>query len=221
MQAIIFDFDGVILDTELPEFEGWLAVYRHYGGELTAQDWSACIGSNFDRFDPHTHLAQQIGRPVDRAQVKAIRHKRFWELMEGQDLLPGVAGYIEGTKKLGLKLGLASSSSRAWVTRHLERFALVASFDCLCCSDDVAHVKPDPELYRIALAALDVEPGRAIALEDSPNGVLAANRAGLFTVAVPNALTAALPLDHADLKLGSLAEMPLEELIARARRSAG
>jgi beta-phosphoglucomutase-like phosphatase (HAD superfamily) len=117
-----------------------------------------------------------------------------------------------------VKLAVASSSSRAWVAGHLQRLGVLERFEVLKCSDDVERVKPDPALYRAACEHLGVPPARAVAIEDSPNGILAAKRAGLFCVAVPNALTGRLVLDAADLRLASLSELPLANLLTLAAR---
>lgn len=219
IRALIFDFDGLILDTEGPEFRAWQEVYRAYGVSLPLSTWAACIGGSPDLFDPHGHLETQLGRSLDREAILAKQHRRFTELLDGQSPLPGVEEYVAAAKRLGLKLGSASSSSRDWVTGHLSRLGLLRHFDCIRCSDDVRRVKPDPELYYSVLEALDLPAGRAIALEDSPNGILAAKRAGVFCVAVPNPVTGQLSLDHADLRLASLADMPLETLLSEVRKS--
>src|SRR5205085_683086 len=145
---------------------------------------------------------------------------RYRALVEAQPVLPGVHDTLVAAKRLGLKLGVASSSTRDWVEGHLTRLDLVAQFACIRCAEDVRQTKPNPELYLSALEALGVPPDAAIALEDSPNGIRAAKRAGLFCVAVPNPLTLRLGLDEADLRLNSLAEMPLETLLleVQARR---
>ena len=124
--------------------------------------------------------------------------------------------YIADAQRLGLKLGLASSSDCPWVYRHLERLGLRERFDSIKCADDVENVKPSPDLYLAVLEELGLGPEEAIALEDSPNGITAAQAASLFCVVVPNALTQQLATDHADLHLSSLEEMPLEELLSRA-----
>jgi HAD superfamily hydrolase (TIGR01509 family) len=134
-------------------------------------------------------------------------------LIAAAAVLPGVHDYIADARRLGLQLGVASSSSRAWVSGHLARLELHQHFVCIACRDDVPRTKPDPALYHAALAALGVRPEEAIALEDSPNGILAAKRAGLFCVAVPNALTCQLPLHQADLQIPSLAAFPLPRLL--------
>ncbi|MFQ5853607.1 MAG: HAD family hydrolase [Candidatus Binatia bacterium] len=213
IHALIFDFDGLILDTELPEFQAWQEVYRKYGGDLPLSTWAVCIGTSADVFDPYDELEAQLGRPVDRDTIRSKFRQRHAELVAAQSVLPGVTDYIADAKRLGLKLGLASSSTRAWVTGYLSRLGLSAGFDCIRCADDVERVKPDPELYHAVLSGLDLRADQAIALEDSPNGILAAKRAGIFCVAVPNALTRQLSLDQADLQLTSLAERPLEKLL--------
>jgi beta-phosphoglucomutase-like phosphatase (HAD superfamily) len=112
---------------------------------------------------------------------------------------------------------VASSSSVGWVDGHLRRLGLRDAFAVVRCAGDVPRVKPDPALYLSVLEATGIPAAEALALEDSPNGVLAAKRAGLACVAVPNPLTARLDLGAADLRLGSLAELPLSELLARLR----
>jgi HAD superfamily hydrolase (TIGR01509 family) len=211
IKALIFDFDGLILDTESPDYQSWQETYQEHGCSLPLSEWAKWIGST-GTFDPYGYLSEQLGRPVDRTAIRTRRRARYAELMTGQSVLPGVQAYILTAERLGLKLGVASSASRVHVHGNLERLGLRTHFDSVHCADDVERVKPDPALYRAALRALDVTADQAIALEDSPNGVLAAKRAGLFCVAVPNALTRQLSLDLADLELESLAGLPLENL---------
>jgi HAD superfamily hydrolase (TIGR01509 family) len=221
IQAVVFDFDGLILDTEVPEFMSWREIYQAHGANLPLSAWERSIGSmDLNLFDPYAYLEAQLGRPVDRAEIRAKRRPRFAELVAAQSVLPGVEDYLAGARRLGLKVGLASSSSRAWVTGHLARFGLNgATFDCLCCGDEVKRTKPDPELYLAVLGALAVRGDQAVALEDSPNGVAAAKAAGLYCVAVPNMVTRRLAFDQADLRLNSLADMPLERLLEEVERN--
>lgn len=217
-QGIIFDFDGLIVDTELPEYQSWQEVYASYDCSLPLPEWVKLIGAGYasGRFDPYDYLEAQLGRPVDRDEVRRKRRERSAELQGSQPILPGVQSCISSAKQLGLRLGIASSSPRHWVHGHLERVGLEQQFECVKCAEDVGKTKPDPELYLSVLRALELAPGDAIALEDSPNGILAAKRAGIFCVAVPNALTSQLEFDQADLVLSSLAELSLEELLAKA-----
>jgi len=212
IRAIVFDFDGLILDTELPEFQSWQTIYQAHGYTLPLAVWATCIGTT-EAFDPYAYLEEQLGRAVDREAVQLRQRQQCDALIAAQAVLPGVHDYIADARRLDLQLGVASSSSRAWVHGHLTRLELHQHFVCIACRDDVPRTKPDPALYQAALAALGVRPEEAIALEDSPNGILAAKRAGLFCVAVPNVLTRQLPLDHADLQIPSLAALPLSELL--------
>ena len=215
IRALIFDFDGLILDTEEPDYQSWQEIYQSYGCSLPMSEWARWIGT-IGTFDPYAYLEEQLGRPIDRAAIRARRRARLNELVAGKRVLPGVREYVHEAKRLGLQTCIASSSPRDWIVSHLGPLGLEPYFDHIRCGDDVAHTKPDPAVYRAALEALGVPAPQAIALEDSPNGVLAAVRAGLYCVAVPNALTRELDLSRADLQLGSLAELSLEELLAKA-----
>ena len=214
VRALIFDFDGLILDTEVPDYQSWSELYQTYGCVLSLEKWIESIGS-MDLFDPYADLEQQLGRPVDRVEIQAMRKARVRELVARQKILPGVEQYIGTAKRLQLKLGLASSSSQSWVMGYLSDLGLADKFDCIRCRADGIRSKPDPDLYLAALHELGIEPYQAIALEDSRNGVLAAKRAGIFCVAVPNTLMRHLTFEHADLRLGSLDELPLEDLLLR------
>jgi HAD superfamily hydrolase (TIGR01509 family) len=219
VKLLVFDFDGLILDTEVPEFQCWQEIYEAHGCQLELETWAHCIGTA-NVFDPWEHLAGQVGRPLDLAALQPSRQARMQELIAAQQVRPGVCTYLDEAAALGLKLGVASSSSRQWVAGHLARFGLVDRFHAIRCSDDVARVKPDPELYRSVCEHLGIDPAHAIAFEDSPNGILAAKRAGMTCVAVPNPLTARLDLSGADLRVDSLAEVPLSELLKRLAHEA-
>jgi HAD superfamily hydrolase (TIGR01509 family) len=217
IRALVFDFDGLILETETPALESWQEIYREHGHEIPMDLWHGYIGSDTG-FDPAGHLAALVGEGFDRVATKARRDARKSELIAALDVMVGVREYIADAKRRGLRLAVASSSSRAWVLGHLERLHLNADWDAVRTSDDVARTKPAPDLYLSAVAALDVAPAEAVAFEDSANGIAAAKDAGLLCVAVPNALTAGMDLSRADLRLGSLADTPLEELLAHLAR---
>jgi HAD superfamily hydrolase (TIGR01509 family) len=214
IRAVVFDFDGLILDTEVPEFQAWQEIYQAHGCELPLTVWATGLGTSSDVFDPCTYLEAQLGRLLDRETLHHQRRQRHHELLKSQTVLPGIREYIADAKRLGLRLGVASSSSRQWVVGHLTDLELTPYFDCIKCADDVPRVKPDPALYQAVVQTLALEPQQAIALEDSPNGIAAAKRAGLFCVAVPNPLTCQLSLAQADLQVSSLLDLPLSQLLA-------
>ncbi|OLC27474.1 MAG: hypothetical protein AUG06_12130 [Actinobacteria bacterium 13_1_20CM_2_65_11] len=212
IRALIFDFDGLILDTEGPIYVSWLEVYAAYGVALPFELWVKTVGSSNEAFHPQLYLEEQLGRKLPQ-EVIDRRVERRVELVLEQPLLPGVAGLIDSARAAGMPIGVASSSSRDWVSGHLERLGIRDCFACLCGRDDVEHVKPEPDLYLAALNCLGVPAAEVVAIEDSPNGVIAAKRAGLRCVAVPNPLTAGLDLSGADVRLRSLADVTLSELL--------
>jgi HAD superfamily hydrolase (TIGR01509 family) len=214
IRAIVFDFDGLILDTEEPVYRSWLEVYHAHGQQLPFDRWVEIVGSTTTGFHPQRHLEELIGGPLP-AEVLERRAGRRTEMILSRQLLPGIVEHLEAARKAGVKLGVASSSTNEWVRGHLARLGIIELFDCIRCRDDVAHAKPEPDLYLAALDCLGVPASEAVAIEDSPNGITAAKRAGMRCVAVPNSITKGLDLSHADLLLGSLAEVTLPELILR------
>lgn len=215
ISALVFDFDGLILDTETPDYVAWQAIYADHGCALPPEVWAINVGSGH-LFDPYQYLEGLLGRPVDRATIRREVRQRFLGLLgEAITPLPGVRDYLAAAPALGLKVAIASSSPRAWVAGYLEQLGLLGHFPTICTADDVARTKPEPDLYLLAAARLGVEPAQALALEDSPNGVRAAQAAGMRCVAVPNPVTRLMSLDHADLVLSSLADLPLKALLAR------
>ncbi len=219
IKAVIFDFDGLIFDSETPDFISWQETYAHFGVELPLAVWNEHIGSV--TFDPYLYLEGLLQRPLDRQAVWARRKARDNELLAVQTVLPGVESYLAEARQLGLKIGLASSSDHSWVDAHLQRLALFERFDVIYCRDDVGdRGKPDPAVYKAAITALQIVPSEGLALEDSPNGVTAAKGAGLFCTAVPNQMTRDLNLDHADYRLKALTDMPLAQLIIEVTNEA-
>jgi putative hydrolase of the HAD superfamily len=211
LRALIFDFDGLIVDSETPGYRAWSEAYAAHGCSLPFDKYSTCIGT-IDGFDLHGYLEQQTGRAIDPGALEATCNARWGELVSLEPARPGVAGLIGSAKQRGLKLGIASSSTAGWVGENLTRLGLADEFDVICTRELVAAVKPDPSLYLLALERLGVAPDEVIAFEDSPHGILAAKRAGIFCIAVPNALTRNLPLDMADRRLGSLEEFNLDDV---------
>src|SRR2546428_4702781 len=139
--------------------------------------WHDYLGS--DRgFSPADHLAALVGEGLDVAATQKRRDARKTELILALDVMDGVRDYIDEAHQLDLRLGIASSSSRAWVLGHLERLGIRAHWDAVLTRDDVERTKPAPDLYRAVTGALGVAPARALALEDSPNGIAAAKAAG-------------------------------------------
>lgn len=217
IRALIFDLDGLIVDTETPDYEAWQQVYHEHGTDLPLEKWASIVGgTGASDFDPCDYLEHLVGVPVDREAIWIQRRKYYVERLGNQDCLPGVCELLTAARAQGLKLAVASSSPENWVSGHLRRLEILDWFECVRTADDVEKTKPDPALFLAALACLNVAAAEAIVFEDSPNGVLAANRAGIFAVAVPNPVTQQLDLNHADLRLATLAGLNLDELLGQA-----
>lgn len=215
IKALIFDFDGLIIDSESPEFQAWREVFAEHGRELGMDWWADLIGRPPTHRDVYAYFCEQVNPAADIEQLRRDRRARVIALTLAQPVLPGVRDYLRGAAELGLKIGLASSSSGDHVRGHLERLELLHYFQATRCFEDTSLHKPDPAPYRAVLEDLGVGAEEAVSFEDSPNGVTSARAAGIFCVAVPNPITCQLPLDHADHLVASLAEVPLEQILAR------
>jgi len=224
IRALIFDFDGLILDTETTEFRVWQSIYREYGQEMLPETWGQVIGGyGISNFDGAVHLAELVGNGANVEKLRARFRSESDALIHQQPILPGVVDYLDAARRLGLRLAVASSSPHSWVDTHLARLGLAdrfpaasgRGFDVVICGDDVppGRTKPHPDLFLKAVAAVGVKADEAIVFEDSPNGISAARAAGIFVVKVPNPITALLKTDDADLTLDSLAQISLDELI--------
>jgi HAD superfamily hydrolase (TIGR01509 family) len=220
--AIILDFDGLILDTETPIFEAWREAYHGRGHVLTMDDWQHTLGTN-GGFDPRARLVELAGEGFDGEAVEREVQEANRRACEALSLLPGVEALLIEAERLGLRRAVASSSSRAWVEGWLTRHGIRGRVEVVCARDDVARVKPAPDLFLLAAERLALSPAACLVFEDSPNGMRAARAAGMRCVAVPNGLTRQLRLPDPDLVVGSLAERPLgailEELCASPRSS--
>ena len=211
LQALVFDFDGLILDTEWSAFSTAAAVWEEHGIELDLAVWQGIVGTA-----EHVHwsemLETDLGRPIDRETVIPLRQAQHHAEVEAMELLPGAVDLVTAASVAGLRLAVASSSPHAWVGGHLERRGLIDLFDAVVCREDVARTKPDPALYATAVERLGVDAAHAVALEDSHHGTVAAEAAGLACVAVPNQVTAGQDFTAARLVVDSLAELTLPTL---------
>lgn len=213
LKALIFDFDGTILDTEMPEYRSWRELYEEFGLTLPLDRWVSSIGT-INAFDPLAYLERQVGS-VAPVRLRRVEQRNL-ELIEAQQPLPGVLEWLAAATAHPLPLAIASSSQNAWVTGHLTRLGLAHHFPIIVGRDDAGHQpKPNPAVYQTALARLGVRPDEAVAIEDSRNGVAAAKAAGLYAIHVPNELTIHAGDAAADYTISSLAEFTLTELFAQ------
>jgi HAD superfamily hydrolase (TIGR01509 family) len=218
IRAFLFDFDGLIIDTETASRAGWQWLYRKHGHELPSEKWKLMVGT-VGGWDPWGHLEELVGEPLERETLNERRYAHELTLIEAEELRPGISDYFAAAERYGLKRAIVSSSSRRWIDMHLERLERAVGWDAIVTADhDAERAKPRPTLYLEALEQLGVSAEEAVAFEDSPNGALGAKRAGIYVVGIPNAVTKDLGLDGtADLVVDSLADLPPDELLARFR----
>ena len=216
IRALVFDFDGLILDTETSVYEAWRTVYEEHDQVLPKDRWLTRIGTDGSGFDPLAELRTRVGEILDAEQIRSRRMAFHRAHIAGLEHMPGVRTCLEYARAESIGTAIASSSPNDWVNGHIERLGLAHFFDLVVTIEHVDAGKPAPDLYLRATERLGVDPGDAIALEDSPNGVQAAKAAGLFCVAVPGPMTRTLSFEAADAVLTSLDACPASEWIAQA-----
>jgi HAD superfamily hydrolase (TIGR01509 family) len=220
IKALLFDFDGLILDTETPDYEVWCSIYREHGFELPHEEWGKIIGGyGLSTFDAAEHLSVLSRGQLDAVTLRDRHRLESHAITASQSVLPGVLDYLHEARRLGLKLAIASSSPHSWVDTHAQRLGIFDHFDKIICADDVraGRTKPHPDLFLLAIDRLNVLREEAIVFEDSPNGVRAARTAGIFVVAVPNSVTSQLSMENPNLILSSLTDLSLHDLLNKVQ----
>jgi HAD superfamily hydrolase (TIGR01509 family) len=218
IKGLIFDFDGLILNTEETEYAAWEEIYQAHGTHLPVEDWALSMGRHAEAFDVIGILEQATGVMQDREQLRGQARARFFSLLALEPARPGVKEYLDAARRMGIKIALATSSDRKWVEGHLKRLDFWDYFDVICTADDVARVKPDPELFQLAVVRLQLKPAETIVFEDSANGILAAKAAGCFTIAVPHKVSNLNGTSPYDRIIESMANVPLAELLEDVNR---
>ncbi|MUV37208.1 uncharacterized protein JNUCC1_01014 [Lentibacillus sp. JNUCC-1] len=213
IKALIFDFDGLILDTETAWYESYKETLEElYGYNLQIEDFVKCVGSNGEVF--WDFLQTELGDSYDYHMIKDKAGKLHTLKIKNYKERDGVKDFLEDAFKKNLKIALATSSSKRWATTHLTNLKLISYFDILITKDDVKDVKPSPDLFNKAIKELNIRPSEAIVFEDSLNGLIAAQKADLKTIIVPNPITKSLPFKDYHLKLNSMKDMTLKEVIS-------
>lgn len=212
--CLALDCDGTILDTEESLYRAWAELWTAHGFQLQLDQWQPNIGTE-DIFDPWDALERRLGRALDPA-LRDWRRARRDGIQAQVGPRPGILEWLAEADRMGLPVGIASSSSLDWVDGHLIRLGFRSRFSCVVCRDDSTPAKPAPDSYLAVCRCLDADPLLSVAVEDSPHGVAAATAAGLFTVAVPHRLTADLNLSDAHLVASSLNEVSLSAALVLA-----
>jgi HAD superfamily hydrolase (TIGR01509 family) len=215
IDALIFDFDGLLMDTETTLLESWRYEWLQHGLSLSEQGFFAEHGGDANE-DRYVALAEAVGAGYDREASHARRMAYRLKLNQELEPAPGIREWFRAAAVRGLRLAVASSSPEDHVRGMLDRSGLAPAIEVMACGNEVAAHKPDPAVYRLALSRLAIDPARAIAFEDTPHGVTAAQAAGLFCVAIPNLYVATERFAAADLLLPSAAAATLDEVIGAA-----
>jgi HAD superfamily hydrolase (TIGR01509 family) len=212
-RAVVFDFDGLLMDTESSSLESWRFEWRQWGVELDPGTFFADHGGDLTQ-ERYARLAAAAGPEysLEVSHARRIAHRD--ELNAGLGLAPGIEGWLDEGRELGLRLAVASSSPQEWVRGLLARTGYLDRFEVLAYGDEVAAAKPDPGIYLLALERLGLTGDDAIAVEDSPHGVVAAQGAGLRCVAIPNPHADPARFGAADLLLASAGQLSLAQALS-------
>jgi len=210
--AVIFDFDGTILDSESAEYQSHRQFFAEHGVELTEEEWCTCIG----RVQPRNHwwdwLCERTATPPSYERFRKKTRTYFVDHLR-MEPMPGIATLVTALVSAGVPRAIASAASSNWVARALEELDLTPSFDVIVTADQVAHPKPAPDVYLEAARRLGVEPAHCVAIEDSGPGLTAARAAGMRTVAIPHHLNRLThDFEGADLELSSAADLTLDRI---------
>jgi HAD superfamily hydrolase (TIGR01509 family) len=212
LMGVLFDMDGLLVDSEPLWFEVESGVMARLGGSWSPSDQAALVGGSLER--SLDYLLARATRPVSREIVARWMVDGMVELVSTRPLplLPGARELLAEVDEAGVPYALVTSSERPVMEAVLGQ--LHVRFPVTVCGDDVSQSKPDPEPYLLAAAKLGADPRRCVAIEDSPNGVAAAEAAGCVMIAVPSIVP--IPARDGRLVVGSLAELSLDRLYGLA-----
>jgi len=218
MLAVIFDFDGTILDSETAEFESHKRLFADHGVDLSEEEWCAGVGV----LKPHSHwfdwLCDRTAEPPTFERFRDATRRYFREHVR-MEPMEGITALVGALVAAGVPRAIASTATSDWVLSAVAELRLTPLFGAIVTGDQVSRGKPAPDVYLEAARRLDVDPSRCVAVEDSGPGIAAARAAGMRTVAIPHRLARRHDFSGADLRLRSAAELTLERLGALARRS--
>lgn len=221
MRALIFDFDGLIVDTESAIYEAWRDLYLAHGHDLPLPTYVQCVGSVFGHYDPMAALESLLGGPVDWDTHLPMKDAKIRSGQEGLDTMPGIRPLLAEARAAGIPCVVASSSQRSHVEGWLLRTGIRDQFDFVRSRDDVERAKPFPDLFLSAAAGLELAPADCLVLEDSANGLRASLAAGVPCVIVPSPVTAGSDFTGAAAILKTLEGVGLETLNAIHRSMGG
>lgn len=185
MQAVIFDMDGTLIDTERVSQAAWRRAAQDFRIEIPERILHAFVGCSIP--NAMNMIDDEFGDPAFTERLFNRRHEIFDATWEDElELKPGAAEAVAAVRERGLAVALATSSVRDRAITSMERLGLMELFDAAVFDEDIEHHKPAPDVYLVAANHLGVEPTRCVAVEDSFNGVRAGAAAGMRTIMVPD-----------------------------------
>ncbi|MDA8291519.1 MAG: HAD-IA family hydrolase [Actinomycetota bacterium] len=215
VDALVFDFDGVILDTESAIHDTWHDLYEDFGTSFTRDEWLTTVGTH-GGFEPFGSLVERAGsRLPPEPELRRRVEEELLPRLHRLEPMRGVRAWLDAARRIGLAVAVASSSPAEWIEAHLARVGLREEFAWVSSRSDRLAAKPAPDVYLDACRVLGVATPRALAVEDSLPGLAAARAAGLRCVVVPSPVTAGCDFGDADLVLGSLGDVDLETVVDR------
>ena len=203
-KGIIFDFDGVLVDTEWAIYQSWVHLYAREGQEISIATYAPCLGAGYSHWDPAAHLEKLTGKHYDWAAETPARQARLEADLERMGLMDSAAELLDWCAGQGIGLTVASSSSRRWVQGWLEKLGIYDRFVGVFTRTDGYAVKPDPSLFEAARQCLNLPRADCLIIEDSENGTIAAENAGIPCVAIPNRMTENCDFSRAAYRAPSL-----------------
>lgn len=206
LKALLFDFDGVILDTEWPIYLTWLNFFQKYDQELPLETYIKCIGSDFETWSPEKHFEELTGLKPDWAKFHETRNIEIRTEVAKLDAMPGIRECLDFAKENNIPCVVVSSSQHSWVDRWIESLGLNDLFQDTICRGDAPRIKPAPDLYQEACRRLDFAPADCLVIEDSLNGMKSAHEAGCPVVAIPNRITQCIDFSDAEHHFSTLVE---------------
>lgn len=212
LHALLFDFDGLMVDTETAIYQTWQEIYHEHGQELELSRYVQCVGSHGNPYDTAAELDDLVGTRLDWPVLLAEQHRRNRELLAEMDTREGIRELLHEAQRTGIRCAVASSSSADWVLGWLEKLQLRDAFEQVITRDLVARAKPAPDLFLLAMERLGVSPKCSLVLEDSANGLRAAVAAQVPCVIVPNKVTRSLDFTEAHGIIPTLAGVGLKAL---------
>lgn len=211
-KGIIFDFDGVLVDTEWAIYQSWVKLYAREGQEITIETYAPCLGAGYSHWDPASHLESLTGKKYNWEKETPARQAVLEADLARSGLMEGAAELLDWCAEQGVGITVASSSSRRWVQGWLERLSIYNRFAGVFTRTDGYPVKPNPALFEAAQQCLGLQKNECLIIEDSENGTIAAQNAGIPCVAIPNRMTA-----HSDFSRAAYRSTSLRSLLSTLR----